>query len=250
MGDFNSKYESYYNSIVNKKKNQGEYYNYNFNNSNNRRNIKANPSNQNRVLRRIIQDLCGVLAMFVFVLVCKFVVTPQTTKAYNYCKTIVNKNYDYKKIAQVIKNADIQGNYEDKIINTIDNLKSKVTGDETINGMIKNKFQLPVEGKIVGASKEGIDIGANNKIDVKASYDGMVKQCGEDEVHGKFVVINHGHGLETKYSNLEDITVIKQEKVTKGQVIAKNKKENDNLIHFEILFMGQNKGLEKNLEVK
>lgn len=243
MGNFNSKYESYYSSIVNRR-NTGGYYN----------GISNKHQKQltgNRIIKKLIQDLCGVLIMFIFVITCKTIVTPRTTTAYNYCKNVVNKNYDYKKIITTIKEEGKTENFQDRIINIIEKIKTKFTGEETIKNMIKDKFQLPVEGKIMSSTKQGVDIESPNRVDIKASYDGTVKQCGIDEKYGKYIVIDHGQGLETKYSNLENIVVKREDKVGKGQIIAKASGSNSNeVVHFEILFMGQNKGLEKNVEMK
>lgn len=243
MGSFNSKYENYYSSIVNKKHSSLGYSNYN--------KISQKKPKGNKVTKKLIQDLCGVLAMCIFVLSCKMVTTPKTTEAYNYCKKVVNEDYDYKKAIYKVKNIGTLKSVEDKAVDTIERIKSKVTGGESIKDIIREKFQLPVEGKVSYNSEKGINIKAPAKCNVTASYDGKVKECGTNEISSGYIVIDHGNGLETKYSNLEKMLVKKNDTVKKGEIIGKNKKFNSNKdVHFEILFMGQNIGLEKNVETK
>lgn len=243
MGSFNSKYENYYSSIVNKKHSNLGYSNYN--------KISQKKPKGNKVTKKLIQDLCGVLAMFIFVLACKMVTTPKTTEAYNYCKEVVNENYDYKKAIYKMKNLGTLKSVEDKVVDTIEKIKSKVTGGESIKDIINENFQLPVEGKVMYNSYNGINIKTLGNCNVAASYDGKVKECGVSKDSSKYIVIDHGNGIETKYSNLENMLVKKNDKVKKGEIIGKNKKINSNKdVHFEILFMGQNIGLEKNVEMK
>lgn len=241
MGNFNSEYENYYNTIVNKRTNYNGYYNRN----------SEKKTNKDRIIKKIIQDLCGVLAMLIFVFVCKLVVTPQTVAAYKYCKEVVNTNYDYKEVIYQVKDIDNSKGIQDKIVDFIDKIRSEFTGEETIKNKIKEKFSLPAYGDIIKNAEEGIDIETIGKSQITASYDGKIKECGIDKKTGGYILIDHGDGLETRYSNLNDIMVKKEEKVNRGQIIAMSGDNNsESAVHFEILFMGQNKNLEKNVEMK
>lgn len=241
MGNFNSEYENYYNTIVNKRTNYNGYYN---------RNSEKKP-NKDRIIKKIIQDLCGVLAMLIFVFVCKLVVTPQTAAAYKYCKEVVNTNYDYNQVVQQVKGIDNSKAIQDKIVDFIDKIRSEFTGEETIKNKIKEKFSLPAYGDIIKNAEDGIDIETIGKSQIAASYDGKIKECGIDKKTGGYVLIDHGDGLETRYSNLNAIIVKEEEKVKRGQIIAMSGDSNSqSAVHFEILFMGQNKNLEKNVEMK
>ncbi|MCY6355758.1 M23 family metallopeptidase [Clostridium sp. ZS2-4] len=243
MGNFNSEYENYYNTIVNKRTNSSGYYNKNL----------EKKTNKNRIIKKIIQDLCGVLAMIIFVFICKLVVTPQTAAAYKYCKEVVNTNYDYKQVIQQVKYIEVDNskNIQDKVVDFIDKIKSEFTGEETIKNKIKEKFSLPAYGDVMKNTGEGIDIKTIGRSQVAASYDGKVKECGVDKKKGRYILIDHGAGVETRYSNLKDIIVKKEEKVKRGQIIAMGQDNNSqSTVHFEILFMGQNKNLEKNVEMK
>lgn len=243
MGNFNSEYENYYNTIVNKRTNYNGYYNRN----------SEKKINKNRIIKKIIQDLCGVLVMLIFVFVCKVVVTPQTTAAYKYCKEVVNTNYEYKEIIQQVKDIEVDNSksIQDKVVDFIDKIKSQFTGEETIKNKIKEKFSLPAYGDIIKNTEEGIDIETIGKREIAASYDGKIKECGIDKNLRWYILIDHGDGLETRYSNLNNIMIKKEEKVKQGQIIAMSGDNNSqSAVHFEILFMGQNKNLEKNVEMK
>lgn len=235
MGHYNSQYESYYSSIVNKRNTSG-YYGVN----------REKKPKGKWIVRRLMQELCGVLAMLVFVIFCKFVVTPETVAAYNYSKNIVNSTYDYENIISKVKNIDTNKSFQDRIVELIDNLKSKFTGGQTIREKIKDKFSLPVNGNIINENEEGITIQSTKGAKIMASFHGRVKECGVDNKLGSYVLIDHGEGIETLYSNLENIVVNENDEVKKGEVIAQSKgSETKDYITFQVLFMGQNKGLER-----
>ncbi|MEA4825473.1 MAG: M23 family metallopeptidase [Clostridium sp.] len=234
MGHYNSEYESYYNSIINKRNSSNNYF----------RGSQGREKNKNWIVKRLIQELCGVLVMVIFVLVCKFIVTPQTVSAYKYSKNIVNSNYDYKGFINKVKTVDTSENIQDKAVELIDKVKSNFTGGETIKEKIRDKFTLPANGNIMSEEDNGIVISTNLDGKVSASFDGKVKECGEDAKLGKYILIDHGEGLETVYSNLDNIVVNEKDIVRKGEVIAENKTQKE-AVHFEVLFMGQNKGLER-----
>ena len=119
-------------------------------------------------------------------------------------------------------------------------------------------FSMPVEGEI---SKDyakdslvysetlkewvthmGIDIKAEKTTVVKAAEDGIVKSIKNDPRYGLTVVIDHGDGYQTIYSNLlTSEFVVEGEKVEKGQSIgtvgntAVFEIADEPHLHFEIL---------------
>ena len=119
-------------------------------------------------------------------------------------------------------------------------------------------FSMPVEGEI---SKDyakdslvysetlkewvthmGIDIKAEKTTVVKAAEDGIVKSIKNDPRYGLTVVIDHGDGYQTIYSNLlTSEFVVEGEKVEKGQSIgtvgntAVFEIADESHLHFEIL---------------
>lgn len=206
-------------------------------------------------MKRIVRDLIGVLVLFIFITGCKLIVTPQTKMVYSYSKEVINENYDYGAIKEKIKSVNFN-ELQGKLMNIIEQIRSKVTGKESSTTRIKNEFILPVNGVETSAygyredpiTKEkkfhaGVDIDAKENTDVLASYDGKIKECGEDGQLGNYILIDHGEGIETKYGHLNKILVKKEDAVKKSQVIAKSGntgKSTGPHLHFELLYMGEN----------
>ncbi|MBL4935212.1 M23 family metallopeptidase [Clostridium sp. YIM B02515] len=242
MGNYNSQYENYYSSLVKKKSYRG--YNY-ANGGRGELNTYGN-----YFLKRLFRDLIGVFILFIFIIICKLVVTPQTTLIYNYSKTVVNKNYDYNTMINNIKTLDLK-KLEDSSTDFLENVKTKLTGIKPLKDRLKNEFQIPVEGNIISSfsnkSNSGIDIGAKNGTEVISPSEGKIKDLGENEQLGKYIVIDHGKGIETKYSSLSEVFIKKDDVIQKGQVIAKTgdvPKSGTPHLHFEVLYMGENKNPE------
>ncbi|KGM97941.1 peptidase M23 [Clostridium novyi A str. 4552] len=239
MGNYNSQYENYYKTFTNRS-------NYNTKKYGNHNKVYGHKKKKNFIIRRVIQDLAGVLVMFLFVIMCKFIVTPQTKAAYSYCKDVVNKNFNYKIVINSIKHIDRNKSVQDIVLELMDKAKVKFVGGETIKEKIKEKFKLPTSGDIK-ESKEGIYY----KGKIAATYDGKVKECSKNSKYGNYILIDHGEGIESQYCSLNKVLVKKGDKVKRGDIIAENYSNGKkNSAGFKILFMGQDKGLEKVLENK
>lgn len=247
MGYYNSAYESYYKNLVNKKKNN-------------------NPSplfSGKRIYRRFIQELIGTLVLFTFVITCKVFTNSYTKVAYTYSKSLINKNLDYKAIiknVQDIKFTDIGSNIQV----WFNDIKMKLDGENDEKAKIKSSYVVPVSGKIVSPygsrtnsvtkNKEihnGIDISVPENTDIKAVYDGKVKGCGENTSTGKYIILAHSDGIETKYCFLNSISVKEGDTVKKSQIIGKSGNTGESIgphLHFELLYMGQNCNPEEYLD--
>lgn len=93
---------------------------------------------------------------------------------------------------------------------------------------------------------EGIDIEATEGAVVKAAADGVIKEVYEDELWGIVILIDHGGGLQTRYSNLATKDMVKANlKVKKGDDISKvgNTAKIEMLmkphLHFEVIKNGK-----------
>jgi hypothetical protein len=114
VGNYDSEYEKYYNSL--KRKVRYSPY-YNRAGSGDRYAKKAN-----YLSRRIIRDLAGALILFVFIAGCKVIPTTTSKNVYSYSKKIVGQNYDYNKLKIQLKNIDV--NYiGDRVKNVIEQLR-------------------------------------------------------------------------------------------------------------------------------
>ena len=100
------------------------------------------------------------------------------------------------------------------------------------------RFAMPLQGSIIRAyapgSNEGIDIGASAGAEVRAAGAGTVAAVTTDTSGGGIVVIKHSDGLLTVYTQLQDLTVAKDDSVSQGQVIAKVRSGSPSFLHFEV----------------
>lgn len=117
MGNYNTQYQSYYNNLVKRQRGGNSF-------------AMENNKKSKRMdffMKILTRQLIGVLVLFLFVLICKVVVTPKTQYIYNYSKEVISKQYDYGLLldkAKTIKFKDIEiitGNFIEKIKNTISN---------------------------------------------------------------------------------------------------------------------------------
>ena len=109
--------------------------------------------------------------------------TPQTTAVYNYSKTIVTENYDYKMVFTEVKSLNFQ-TAQEQTINWVETMRTKIIGGMTWENKIKEDFMLPIEGKVINGYGEkddpvakgkkimnyGVDIKAKKGTNVVASY--------------------------------------------------------------------------------
>ncbi len=83
----------------------------------------------------------------------------------------------------------------------------------------------------------GIDIGAPHGTNVLAADAGTVIVAGTGRSYGNYIVIDHGNGYTTLYAHNSRLCVGVNDKVTKGQVIAKVGSTGNSTgphIHFEV----------------
>ncbi len=117
-------------------------------------------------------------------------------------------------------------------------------------------FQAPVDGRIssgfgaraapkAGASTfhRGIDYAVPTGTTVKAPANGVVVEIGTDAKLGKFVSINHGNKVISKFGHLSDNNVVQQgQLVTAGQAIAKSGNTGNSTgahLHYKVLVNGK-----------
>ncbi|SHG64180.1 Murein DD-endopeptidase MepM and murein hydrolase activator NlpD, contain LysM domain [Cognatiyoonia sediminum] len=100
------------------------------------------------------------------------------------------------------------------------------------------RFIRPVEGSVIRAfapgRNEGIDIGVAAGTAVKAADAGSVAAVTTDTNGVAIVVIKHADNLLTVYTNLEGLTVEKNDSVSRGQTIGTVKAGDPSFVHFEV----------------
>jgi len=98
----------------------------------------------------------------------------------------------------------------------------------------KEKFIMPVEGIISGVYGSqrilngkprwphyGIDIAAKQGTMIKSSGTGIVTMAEDDLYYtGGTIIIDHGHGISTIYSHLENVLVSVGDQINQGDIIG------------------------------
>ena len=98
----------------------------------------------------------------------------------------------------------------------------------------KEKFVMPVEGIISGVYGSqrilngkprwphyGIDIAAKQGTMIKSSGAGVVTMAEDDLYYtGGTIIMDHGHGISTIYSHLENVLVSVGEQINQGDIIG------------------------------
>jgi murein DD-endopeptidase MepM/ murein hydrolase activator NlpD len=88
---------------------------------------------------------------------------------------------------------------------------------------------------------DGIDIGADYGISIKASASGIVTLAERTSGYGLAVKISHGRGIYTLYGHASKLLVKVGQTVKKGDVIAKvgsSGRSTGPHLHFEVLLYG------------
>jgi murein DD-endopeptidase MepM/ murein hydrolase activator NlpD len=93
-----------------------------------------------------------------------------------------------------------------------------------------------------GVDHPGMDIAVPMDSYVRASGSGMVMDVGEDEVYGRYVVVDHGNGYRTRYAHASQTLVLVGRRVRRNEVIALSGSSGRSTaphLHFEILLDGE-----------
>tara|TARA_S200000501_G_scaffold14290_1_gene12625 strand:- start:273 stop:1070 length:798 start_codon:yes stop_codon:yes gene_type:complete len=98
----------------------------------------------------------------------------------------------------------------------------------------KNQFIMPVKGIVTGVYGSqrilngkpkwphyGIDIAAEKGTKIKSSGSGVVTMAEDDLYYtGGTIIMDHGHGISTIYSHLEEVMVNVGDEINQGNVIG------------------------------
>ena len=83
----------------------------------------------------------------------------------------------------------------------------------------------------------GVDIGVPTGTDIRAALPGQVRCACDDDVNGRYVVLDHGDGLRSYYAHLKGATVAVGQWVERGQEIGRMGSTGNSTgphVHFEI----------------
>ncbi len=113
-----------------------------------------------------------------------------------------------------------------------------------IDGEISSSFgerEDPILGNGEGEFHPGIDIRGPEGLPVHATADGVVTNAGFVNGYGRFVAIDHGHGVTTGYGHMSGFAVTTGQSVTRGQVIGyvgHTGRTTGNHVHYEVRIHG------------
>jgi septal ring factor EnvC (AmiA/AmiB activator) len=88
---------------------------------------------------------------------------------------------------------------------------------------------------------EGLDISNRVGTSIIAPANGIVSDIGNDQVHGKILVISHGFGMTSRYSHLSKVMVRTGQKVKRGDKLAEvgmSGKTTGPHLHYEVRLNG------------
>jgi len=92
-----------------------------------------------------------------------------------------------------------------------------------------------------GGQHSGVDIAVPTDAYVRAAGPGTVVDVGEDRVYGRFILLEHGAGYESRYAHASTTFVDRGQRVRRGEIIALTGSTGRSTaphLHFEILMNG------------
>lgn len=268
MGNYNDYYQRYYSSISKRALKSNTNRKNSTSNSSIYTSYKEKPKGNfflsyfNNFGTKFIIQLGTVLLLMIVLLSCKTFDNTFTREIYGLSKEVINKDYNYSVIIDKAKSFNLH-ELESKSILIIEKIKSIFTGGLTIQDEIKNHYVLPVSiGNVKNSESIAVlakGVNAENVLWIKLDQESVVSSCekgkvkkvGNDDTLGKYVVVDHGKGIETKYNNLSEVTVESGEEVEKGQTIGRIIPEANKFktFYFELLYMGNRQNVKDYLEI-
>ena len=112
----------------------------------------------------------------------------------------------------------------ESLLKYLDDQKSLLASTPAISpakGWITSRFgyrKSPFTGR--KEIHKGLDIASRMKTPVQATADGVIVFCGSKGFMGKVVVIDHGHGMVTRYAHLHKTLKKKGDRVKRGDRIG------------------------------
>ena len=149
-------------------------------------------------------------------------------------KKILKRKYNIQRIDGLAENKVTPPESVYKRIKKENNAIGEARAINSNLNFFKDKFIMPVEGIISGVYGSqrilngkakwphyGIDIAAKQGTMIKSSGAGVVTMAEDDLYYtGGTIIMDHGHGISTIYSHLENILVSVEDKINQGDVIG------------------------------
>ena len=149
-------------------------------------------------------------------------------------KKVLKRKYNIQRIDGLAESKVTPPESVYKRIKKENNAIGKARAINSDLNFFKDKFIMPVEGIISGVYGSqrilngkpkwphyGIDIAAKQGTMIKSSGAGVVTMAEDDLYYtGGTIIMDHGHGISTIYSHLENILVSVGDKINQGDVIG------------------------------
>jgi murein DD-endopeptidase MepM/ murein hydrolase activator NlpD len=149
-------------------------------------------------------------------------------------KKVLKRKYDIQRIDGL---EESKVTPPESVYKRIKEENNKIGEARAINSdllFFKNQFIMPVEGIISGVYGSqrilngkpkwphyGIDIAAKQGTMIKSSGSGIVTMAEDDLYYtGGTIIMDHGHGISTIYSHLENVMVSVGDKINQGDIIG------------------------------
>ena len=149
-------------------------------------------------------------------------------------KTVLKRKYNIQRIDGLEESKVTPPESVYKRIKKENNAIGEARAINSDLNFFKDKFIMPVEGIISGVYGSqrilngkpkwphyGIDIAAKQGTMIKSSGAGVVTMAEDDLYYtGGTIIMDHGHGISTIYSHLENILVSVGDKINQGDAIG------------------------------
>ena len=149
-------------------------------------------------------------------------------------KKILKRKYKIQRIDGLPENKVTPPESVYKRIKAENNRIGEVRAINSELNFFKDKFIMPVDGIITGVYGSqrilngkpkwphyGIDIAAKQGTQIKSSATGIVTMAEDDLYYtGGTIIMDHGHGISTIYSHLENVLVSVGDKINQGDIIG------------------------------
>ena len=149
-------------------------------------------------------------------------------------KKILKRKYRIQRIDGLPENKVTPPESVYKRIKTENNKIGEARAINSELNFFKDKFIMPVDGIITGVYGSqrilngkpkwphyGIDIAAKQGTQIISSATGVVTMAEDDLYYtGGTIIMDHGHGISTIYSHLENVLVSVGDKINQGDVIG------------------------------
>jgi murein DD-endopeptidase MepM/ murein hydrolase activator NlpD len=149
-------------------------------------------------------------------------------------KKVLKRKYNIQRIDGLEESKVTPPESVYKRIKEENNKIGKARGINSDLSFFKNKFIMPVEGIISGVYGSqrilngkpkwphyGIDIAAKKGTMIKSSASGTVTMAEGDLYYtGGTIIMDHGHGISTIYSHLENVMVSVGDQINQGDIIG------------------------------